>query len=290
MMLVDAPTTEQAVVQEGYRRADPSAPQLRVDDLGVTRGDGVFETIGVFDGVPVQLEAHLRRLQSSAARLDLPDLRLDVWRGAVQGVIAAAAGDNLSLKAVLTRGIEGAETPSAWVLGYRAPDASRARADGLSVVTLTRGYPSDIAARAPWLLQGAKTTSYAVHMAALREAHRRGAEDVIFTSTDGLVLEGPTSTVVLRAGNTLVTPAADQGILAGTTQDLLFSFASDLGLAARSRQVPVAELEHAEEVWLCSSVRLCIPVRSLDGRELSVDSRLAEEFSDYARGRAEPDR
>lgn len=281
LMVLDAPTVDQAAGEPGYHRADPSAPQLRVDDLGATRGDGVFETIGVFGYRPVQLEAHLRRLQHSATLLDLPTIRTDIWRAAVTAAIDLAGRAELSVKAVLTRGVEGTGAATGWVLAYPAPDAVRARTQGLSVATLSRGYPSDVAQQAPWLLQGAKTTSYAVHMAALREARRRGADDVIFTSTDSYVLEGPTSTVVLREGETLVTPATDQGILAGTTQELLFEFAAARGLAAVARPVPVAQLHSAEQVWLCSSVRLCVPVRAIDGRALQIDSELAGKFLDY---------
>ena len=77
------------------------------------------------------------------------------------------------------------------------------RANGVSVVTLDRGVSRDAARRAPWLLLGAKTLSYAVNMAALRHADSLGAEDVVFISTDGYVLEGPTSTVVLAEQSTV---------------------------------------------------------------------------------------
>ena len=53
----------------------------------------------------------------------------------------------------------------------------------------------------PWLLAGAKTLSYAVNMAALRHAERHGAGDVIFVSSDGYVLEGPRSTVVIATAS-----------------------------------------------------------------------------------------
>jgi len=281
-MLLDAPTVDQSLHAAGYRRVDPQEAHLRVDDLGATRGDGVFETVGVFAGRPVQLQPHIRRLQHSAGILDLPDIRAEVWQEAILAAIDAAGGGDLSVKAVLTRGVEGTGSATGWVLAFPAPDSQRARREGLDVVTLSRGYASDIAQTSPWLLQGAKTTSYAVHMAALREARRRGAEDVIFTSTDSFVLEGPTSTVVLRAGNELITPATDQGILACTTQELLFQFAADRGIAAVARPVPVQELRSADLVWLCSSVRLCAPVRAIDGRSLPLDTELAQDFLTYA--------
>ena len=84
----------------------------------------------------------------------------------------------------------------------------RQRTDGISVVSLGLGVPADFRRAAPWLLGGAKTLSYAVNMAALRHAHALGADDVVFTSLEGQVLEGPTSTVVWAAGGALHTPPA----------------------------------------------------------------------------------
>ena len=94
---------------------------------------------------------------------------------------------------------------------------------GIRVVTLDRGIDSGVPARAPWLLLGAKTLSYAVNMAAIREAKRRGADDAIFVSSDGIVLEAPTASLILRFGDRFVTPAPNGGILHGTTQLSLFA-------------------------------------------------------------------
>lgn len=49
---------------------------LAGDDLGVLRGDGVFETANVRAGEPFLLEEHLARMVRSAERmqLDLPDV------------------------------------------------------------------------------------------------------------------------------------------------------------------------------------------------------------------------
>src|SRR5690606_37196164 len=105
-----------------------------------------------------------------------------------------------------------------------ASDFSRVRQTGVRVVTLDRGCDLDVAERAPWLLLGAKTLSYAVNMAALREARRRGADDAVFLSTDGFVQEAPTASLILRFGNRLVTPAPAGGILHVTTQLSVYEY------------------------------------------------------------------
>ncbi|QOR69097.1 aminodeoxychorismate lyase [Ruania alkalisoli] len=284
LVMVTAPTSAETLTGSGYEAADPNQPQLRVTDLSATRGDGVFETIGVMDCHVQSLTSHLHRLAASAAILDLPGPRLDVWRAAVEHALDRAdPAPELSAKLVLSRGEEGSRRCTGWVRVAPAPDMSRARADGVRVLTLDRGYRSDVAETAPWLLQGAKYTSYAVNMAALRYARRHGADDVIFISSDGAVLEGPTASVLLRIGNTLVTPGTDQSILPGTTQDRAFRYAENAGLATQARRVEAAELATAEHLWLCSSVRLCAAVRELDGRELTWDRRLTADLLSWLR-------
>ena len=58
-------------------------------DLGITRGDGFFETISVVDGHPQALEPHLARLKHSAELMDMPEPDTDVWRVAVLAGIGA---------------------------------------------------------------------------------------------------------------------------------------------------------------------------------------------------------
>ncbi|MEY2849351.1 MAG: hypothetical protein RI885_2018 [Actinomycetota bacterium] len=262
---------------QGFDFADPGRPALSVLDLAATRGDGVFETFGVRSGHPQALEAHLARFERSAASLDLRTPPLDLWRRAVLAVGGRLAADDFAvIKIVLSRGIEGADEPTGWLHGRIAPDHSIARTDGIDVAVLDRGYRHDVSSTSPWLLQGAKTLSYAVNTAALREAVRRGADDAIFISSDGVVLEGPTSTVLLRRGDHLLTPDLGLPILDGTTQGSVFEFATSRGLTTGFSHPTVADLEHADGVWLLSSVRLAAPVRSLDGRPIPVD----REFTD----------
>ena len=154
------------------------------------------------------------------------------------------------------------------------------RAEGIAAVTLDRGIEPGLMERAPWLLLGAKSLSYAVNMAAIREAERRGAAEVVFTTSSGSVLEGPTSTLIMARGRTLTTPPAELGILPGTTQAALFRAAGREGWAVEVRPIEVEELYSADGVFLVSSVRKITRVHTLDGKTLPDSADLHAQLAD----------
>lgn len=262
--------------------ADPDSAVLRVDDLGLMRGDGIFETVLVTDRHARELGPHLDRLARSAALLDLPEPERAAWEHCVQLVLDSwPGGQEFALKLVYTRGVEGVDgAPTGFTIGFEiAESVLRQRNTGVAAVTLERGFGPDVAARAPWLLLGAKSLSYATNMAALREAARRGADEVVFTATDGSVLEGPTSTVIVVSDRSLRTPPAHIGILPGTTQAALFRAAERAGWSVKVEPVLAAELPAADGVFLASSVRKITRVHTLDGLPLPDSTELHRELS-----------
>src|ERR1700759_728499 len=179
----------------------PGTPLLFADDLAAVRGDGVFETLLVRAGGACLIEAHLARLTHSAKLLDLPEPDLAAWRRAIDVATrqwVGDAGDEAMMRLVYSRGRERGSAPTAYVMVNPVTDRIAAvRRDGLAAITLSRELPSAGVEDMPWLVAGAKTLSYAINMAALRHADRNGAGDVIFVSSDGFILEGPRSTVVI---------------------------------------------------------------------------------------------
>lgn len=292
LLTITTPTGTAEPGDPGYTVADFDAPQVRITDLSVTRGDGVFETIAVIDGHPQALEPHLARLAHSAELLDLPAPAIEVWREAVRAGVAdyltrnGDAGAELFAKLIYTRGVEGSGRPSGWLFVDLGEDFTQQRL-GIRVVTLDRGVRHDVAETSPWLLAGAKTLSYAINRAAQREAVRRGADDVLFVSSDGFALEGPTSNVVTLTDGVVRTPNTDQGILAGTTQAAVFDFFSGRGLRTEFAPLTLDDVVAADALWLVSSVRQAAPVTHLDGREYPVDDALTAELNAYLLGRRE---
>jgi 4-amino-4-deoxychorismate lyase len=244
----------------------PGTPLLRPDDLGVLRGEGVFETTLVVDGQPRDMDEHLVRLAVSAEMTGLVLPAPAAWRRGVQALLRARTVDRqLVLRLVASRGPESATEPVCYVLAAAiSPRTVRQRTEGVRVLLLDRGFSASAGSAAPWLLAGAKTLSYGVNMAALRYAAGHDADDVIFLGSDGAVLEAPTATVVIARDRALITPPV-VGILAGITVRRLFRTAAQAGWRTECAVLTGADLSAADGVWLVSSARLLAPVTSIDG-------------------------
>lgn len=272
---------ERADYGDTFTVVDATAPALSVGELSTQRGDGVFESIGVINGHAQEVVPHLERLAHSAQLCDLPVPNSEQWRQAIAVAAAESPRGEAVIKLILSRGVEHGPTPTAWVTAAPASDFSLVRKSGVRVVTLDRGYDLSAAERAPWLLLGAKTLSYAVNMAALREAKRRGADDAIFLSSDGFVLEAPTASLILRFGDRFVTPAPTGGILHGTTQLSVYDYLAGRGFDVGYERIPASDLAGADAAWLVSSVRLAVAVTAIDGASLHRDEAFDTDLNAY---------
>lgn len=264
---------------------DSGLPFLYADDLGAIRGDGVFETLLVRGGHTCNTQRHEKRFVSSALMLDLPEPDLDQWRAATQIALeqlkARSIDGDATLRWVYSRGRESTGRPTGYVLANSAAAVAKSRLKPVDVMLAERGFSLDLGSRAPWALIGAKTLSYAANMAALRYAKSKGFDDVIFTSAEGNLLEGPTSTIIIQRGQELLTPNPGEGVLPGTTQAALFETAAARGWKVTPAVLTPEVLYTADAVWLVSSVRIAALVASIDGREINrPDAAAEQEFRD----------
>jgi 4-amino-4-deoxychorismate lyase len=248
---------------------DPRSPFLRADDLGVLRGDGIFERFLVCSGQPRHLEDHLTRLARSARMTELEVPEAQAWRAAVAAAIEAWAGAaEWEMRLVCTRGPEEGGPPTAYVLAQElAPSLLRQRQDGVAVVTVARGLPAGLTFDAPWLLLGAKTLSYAVNMAVKRWAESQGADDAIFVGDGDEVWEAGTSAVVAAFGRRLVSPPPSVGILDSISVPHLFVAAQAAGWEVARDRLALGDLLACDGLWLCSSLRFT-QVHTLDHKSL----------------------
>jgi branched-chain amino acid aminotransferase len=256
------------------------APAISVFDRGFLLGDGIFETLRARRGVVVELDAHLERLRESAVPLGIPLPPEDA--PIVEGIAALLVAEGLAddgssgrapgdaaLRITVTRGAYVARGlaptgpssgPSIVIAAWphTGPAAAVLR-DGLSLVTSSvRRDPGSP-------LAGVKTTSRAESVYARLEAERAGADDALILDTTGHVSEATSANVFAIRRGRLLTPPLGSGCLAGTTRAWLLEHAPAHDLVPEEEQLTRADLLHADEVLLSSSVAGVLPVGRLDG-------------------------
>lgn len=226
---------------------------------------GVFETLLVVDGRPIELAAHLDRLGASlealfgtAAPAGLGDLVTERARGVRLGRLRIVAGHEHGGGAELT--VE--DVNPADFFPTRAHGAhlrSHVHAGGLG--------------RHKWADRGP-----------LRRIVTGTALPLLLDRGDE-VLEASRANVFAAVGQVLVTPAADGRILPGIARAGAITAAREAGIEVVERPLPRAELLTADEVFLTGSVRGVEPARSLDGEPLPAPGGLSRRVGDGLRRR-----
>ncbi len=242
-----------------------TAARLAVTDDGVARGDGAFETVGVWGGRPFRLDDHLGRLAASLEAVALPKADLDLLAREAEQLLDDV-DDDAALRIYVTA--------SGTRILTLAPQPQRVEPRHL------HPYP------APWIRPvgsygpaGAKTMSYLPNMTATRVATRNGADDALLVSLEGWVLEGPTFAVMWGAGGELFTPPVSLGIVDSISRRTVLELAAAAGVAVVEQPRPLDHLLAADEVMISSAVRPLLAIsrvgdRTYDGAT-AIRDRLA---------------
>ena len=249
---------------------DPSEPLILADDGAVLRGRAAFETMRVYGGVPFRLDDHLVRLENSAEILRLPRPDTAGLSQLAHAAVAASGVPDAALRVVWTPGRDDGDPVGFALVTAISDRLEQERAVGMRLVSLQLAIGAIVRQHSPWLLPGVKSTSYAVNIAAQEEARRRGADDAVFLSLEGIVLEGPTSNVWMLEQGKLLTPSLDLGILAGVTRGTLLESAAAAGIEVEEGSYPLIRMADAQEVFISSSVREVMPVIAVDGEPIGA--------------------
>jgi para-aminobenzoate synthetase / 4-amino-4-deoxychorismate lyase len=216
---------------------------------------GIFETLLVVDGRPIELDAHLARLAASIEELYGAAAATDPREAIEEGARGMSLG---RLRTTLAPGADGpleievvtAEVDPEVVF----PGTERA----VSVHSL--------------LLEGGLGPHKWVDRVLIEETEARLPDDALTLLVDhgGAVLEATRANVFAVFGETLATPPADGRILPGIARGRVAEAADAAGLKPQERELTVGDLIAADEVFLAGSVRGVEPVRAIDGVKLSL--------------------
>ena len=237
----------EAVALINGTRMSLDAANLAITDDGVARGDGAFETIGVWNGRAFRFADHLDRLAASLAAVALPEPDRDLITQEAQSLLVEALGDG-ALRIYIT-------ASGTRVLTLSPPPA---RPD---TTTLDPQVAPWIRPLDSYAAAGAKTMSYLPNMAATRRAQANGCDDALLTSLEGWVLEGPTFAVLWAIEGQLHAAPLALGIVDSISRRTVLELAADEGITVVTEPRPLDHLLAADEVMVCSAVRSLLPIR-----------------------------
>ncbi len=238
-------------------------------DRGLTLGDGLFETLAVLGGKPVWLGEHLARMAAAATELglgfDLPTVKFHILT-----ILERSSGEDEVLRVTLSRGVVPSRAlsghgPSPNLLITLAKFGGTAQPPSLTLAT------SRIRRNETAPSSRLKTLSYIDAIAAAREVAGR-ADDALMLNTAGHVASTTIGNLFVLKGKQLLTPATNQGILAGIARAKLLQHAHAIGLEARETMLNLDELHAADAVFRTNSLRLVTQVTMLDGKALRQSS------------------
>lgn len=241
---------------------------VSVFDHGFLYGDGIYETMRVYDGVTFMLEEHLARLYRSASMigLDIPK-SVDQIKAAVYETLAANSLKNAYLRTTISRGYgaigldpELCKAPTFIIIAEELKDYPRGFYDNgiKTIIAETRRNLSE--AINPQI----KSLNFLNNILAKIEAKKQDAYEAIMLNASEQIAEGTISNVFFFRDDVLHTPAVGCGILDGITRKLVLDLAVREGLRIREGAFSRNDIYGAEEVFLTNSTMEVMPVCQVD--------------------------
>ena len=286
------------MVNVNGRVLDQEHAVISVFDHGFLYGEGVYEVVRTYNGVPFLFDRHLRRLRASASRLrlDVPLTDSEMGRRVGETMTAAGLGANgpeAYVRILVTRGVgeisydPGAcPEPSVVIIAKAHVDTPvSAYTDGVTValVEILRNHPGSVN---PII----KSNNLLNNALGSQEAFRRGAFEGIMRNYRGEIAECTTANIFIVKNGVAITPPLDAGLLAGITREFLFEVAREISVPTREQVMFDADLFGADEAFLTSTTREIVPIVRADdeiigtGRPGPVTARLLDAFRIRARG------
>lgn len=251
-----------------YPRAEA---KVSVFDSSVQGGDAVWEGVRVYDGRVFALDAHLDRLFDSARAMAFESVpsREQVKEAIFATLRANGMRDGAHIRLTLTRGEKvtsgmspayNRSGPCLIVLAeWKAPVYDAA---GIRLIT------SAVRRNAPQCLDSKIHHNNLINnILAKIQANQAGVDDALMLDVHGFVAETNATNVFLVKRGALFTPHADS-CLPGITRAKVLAIAREAGIPATERNVTLAEVWSADEMFTTGTAGELTPVLEVDGRAI----------------------
>ena len=230
--------------------------------VGLLNGWGVFSTMRVSSGVIFAFERHIARMRFDAERLHVPFPDKSDWmHSRLMALIDANKAWDSTLRVVVLRNHGGP---------YEGPGIDR-KYDLIGFTTDLVDWPNTVTLglkahgrHAASEFSGAKMLSWSFNLIWNEEAHQRGFDEVVLLNERGEVSECTSANIFIIQGDQVWTPPLSSGCLPGVTRALLLEEIAVPGIQFAEKKILPEDLERADRVFITSTTRDALPVRTIE--------------------------
>jgi len=259
------------------------------DDRGFLFGDGVYEVIRAYHGVPAFWSEHFSRLMRSAGEIHLAcSFDQSGFHRLLLSGLQQSGYQESKIYIQITRGVAPREhsfpskgEPTVFLSFRRmVPLPPEVCQQGVRVITVP-----DIR----WSRCDIKSLNLLPNVLAKQKAQEAKAFEAIFVK-DGMVTEGATSNVFAVKNGVLSSPERNHSVLAGVTQQQVVTLAPSCGLEIKFCPIPLSEFIEADEIFLVGTTIEVLPVIQVDGHPIQtgkpgpITTALQQKFTEHVAG------
>jgi len=254
-----------------------------VNDRGFLYGDGLFETMRVFNGRPFRMAQHLERMVRGAEflKIKLPLTSKELQKAAEELISKNQMPDSV-LRVTVTRGtgergysINGSDKPTLVMSLHPCPPMDVANPTRWALVSSSFRIPASDT------LSSFKSTSKLMQVAARAEAEAKDADEALLINTNGEVAETAGANLFWVYHDKICTTPTGRGVLPGITRAVVLEICQVLGLETNKRVIKPDALRNAQAIFLTQSALGIINVSSFNGEPVGHSPLVDKIYSSY---------
>lgn len=245
-------------------------------DRGFLFGDGIYEVVPSYNGQMVGFTLHIDRMNNglAAVGIELDKFFKDgwshqQWKEVCNNLIEKNGSGNLALYLHVSRGADTKRfhaypediEPTVFAFAFEIPPAPVP--DKSKVV----GYKVATHRDLRWERCQIKSTALLGNVMHFQHGYEQGANETLLYNDRNQLTEASACNAYIVKDGVVITPSADNQILAGITRHILLDLLRKEGsIPVEERPVTMEEVFDADEVWVTSSSKEVVPVIEIDGQ------------------------
>lgn len=239
---------------------------IKINDLSVSRGYGIFDFLKTINGKPIFLDDHIDRFFYSASEMRLkPEIKKDELKKLIMSLNERNGLDTTGIKILLTGGY----SSDGYSIGKPNLIITQEaiKFDPVAFEKGTRLITNEHQRQLPQV----KSIDYLYGIFMKSLIQERGADDVLY-HFNGEITECPRANFyIVTRDNDVITPA--KNVLRGITRKKILTFSQLVKI--KEGLITLTDLENAKEAFITSTTKNVLPVLEINGKPVG-DGRPGE--------------